>query len=282
MLSNYHTHSRFCDGKGELHEYVEFALANGFTSLGFSGHAPLPFENSFSIHAEEYQTYCDEVRALKEEYCGRIDIRLGLEIDYVPGVCDDFRPLIQQGGLDYFIGGVHIVTDPADTEWLRNRPADAAQRSWFIDGPRYETYDEGLQHLFNGNIRRGVTAFFHQTNAMIESQRPTIVAHFNKIVMHNRGRYFSEHDKWYLHLVYETIELIRETGCIAEINTRGIYKKRHDDFYPSKELLRYMNDKHIPVIISTDAHCPEDLIRSEGAEECLREIGYSEIITRLP
>ena len=74
MRSNYHTHSRYCDGKGELREYVELALANGFAALGFSGHAPLPFQNSFSIHDEDYLAYCDEVRALKEEYRGRIDI----------------------------------------------------------------------------------------------------------------------------------------------------------------------------------------------------------------
>ena len=113
MRSNYHTHSCYCDGKGQPREYVEFALANGFSALGFSGHAPLPFSNTFSIHNEDYLAYCNEVRALKEEYRGRIDIRLGLEIDYVPGVNDDFQPLIQQGGLDYFIGGVHLVTDPA-------------------------------------------------------------------------------------------------------------------------------------------------------------------------
>ena len=116
---------------------------------------------------------------------------------------------------------------------------------------------------------------------MIESQRPTIVAHFNKIVMHNRDRYFLEHDKWYLDLVYETIELIRETGCIAEVNTRGIYKKRHDDYYPSRELLCHMNELHIPVIVSTDAHCPEDLLRTEGAYEYLRQINYRNIIVEL-
>ena len=281
-MTNYHTHSHYCDGKGELREYVELALAHGFSSLGFSGHAPLPFANSFSIHDEDYIKYCDEVRSLKEEYRGRIDIRLGLEIDYVPGVCDDFRPLIQQGGLDYFIGGVHLVTNPLDTEALRSNPADAAKLIWFIDGPHQETYDEGLQRVFHGDVRRGVTAFFHQNNAMIESQRPTIVAHFNKIVMHNRDRYFLEHDKWYLDLVYETIELIHETDCIAEVNTRGIYKKRHNDYYPSHELLKYMNEKHIPVVISTDAHCPEDLLKTEGAEDYLKEIGYKEIITRLP
>lgn len=281
MRSNYHTHSCYCDGKGEPREYVEFALANGFTALGFSGHAPLPFSNSFSIHNEDYLAYCTEVRKLQEEYRGRIDILLGLEIDYVPGVNDDFRPLIQQGGLDYFIGGVHLVTDPDDTPWLRSHPSEAAQRIWFIDGPRQETYDEGLQRVFHGDIRRGITSFFRQTNAMIESQRPTIVAHFNKIVMHNRDRYFHEDEPWYRDLALETIHLIHELGLICEINTRGIYKGRHADYYPGKWLIQEMKTLRIPVIVSTDAHAPEDLLRTEGAYEYLSAIAYPEVLRDL-
>lgn len=281
MKTNYHTHSSYCDGKASPREMAAFAAAHGFTHLGFSGHAPLPFANSFSIKDDQYDAYCAEVRALREEYCGRMKVLLGLEIDYVPGVCDDFRPLIAQGGLDYFIGGVHLVTDPADTDWLRTHPAEAGERIWFIDGPLQETYDEGLQRVFHGDIRRGVTAFFHQTDAMIESQHPTIVAHFNKIVMHNRGRYFSEEEPWYSDLVHETIRLIAESGCIAEVNTRGIYKKRHNDYYPSRQLLREMNDLRIPVIVSTDAHAPDDLLRTEGAHEYLHEIGYKEVVSTI-
>lgn len=281
MPTNYHTHSSYCDGKAAPREMAAFAASHGFTHLGFSGHAPLPFANSFSIKDSQYGSYCAEVRSLQEEYRGRMEVRLGLEIDYVPGVCDDFRPLIEQGGLDYCIGGVHLVTDPADTEWLRSHPAEAGDRIWFIDGPHQETYDEGLQRVFHGDVRRAVTAFFHQSNAMIESQRPDIVAHFNKIVMHNRGRYFDEEEPWYLDLVHETIRLIAETGCMAEVNTRGIYKKRHNDYYPSRQLLREMNSLRIPVIVSTDAHAPGDLLCTEGAETYLREIGYREIVTIL-
>ncbi|MDY5969297.1 MAG: hypothetical protein SPJ13_04705, partial [Bacteroidales bacterium] len=125
------------------------------------------------------------------------------------------------------------------------------------------------------------TAFFHQNNMMIEQNRPTIVGHFNKIVMHNRGRYFSEQDRLYLDLAHETIDLIAETGCICEVNTRGIYKKRHNDYYPSRDLLRHMKDKHIPVIISSDAHAPENLDMFEGAMEFLQEIGYREVVNSL-
>ena len=124
---------------------VEFALAHGFTALGFSGHSPLPFANRFSI--KDYPGYCREIRSLQQEYAGRIDIRLGLEIDYIPGLHEDFAPLKEQGGLDYVIGSVHLITVPGSSP-------TCVDDLWYIDGPRYERYDEGLFRFFDGDIRR--------------------------------------------------------------------------------------------------------------------------------
>ena len=289
MISNYHTHSRHCDGRGELREYVEYALSKGFKALGFSGHAPVPFPNNFSIKDDDYLNYCNEVRALKAEYAGRIDIRLGLEIDYIPGLLEDFTPLVEQGGLDYTIGSVHLIPNPNDVSELRHLSATAKgderqqipYHLWFIDGPRQETYDNGLHHIFGDDIRAGVRAYFHQQNAMIEQNRPTIVGHPDKIVMHNRERYFSCTDRWYRDLLFETLQLIAETGCICELNTRGLYKGRHTDYYPSKEAVRFMDTLGIPLLVSTDAHQPSDLDRSEGAFDFLAEIGYRNIVERI-
>ena len=278
MLTNYHTHSCYCDGKATPREMVEFAVSHGFTHLGFSGHSPLPYANSFSIHGDKYLEYCDTIRALKVEFADRIDLRLGLEIDYVPGLCEDFAPLAQQGGLEYTIGSIHLIPNPDAIDYLRSHPAEAADHLWMIDGPRYETYDDGLQRHFGGDIRRAVTAFFRQNCEMIESQHPTIVGHFDKVVMHNRDRYFQYDEPWFQHLVSEIVLLIRDMGCICEVNTRGIYKGRHYDYYPAKETLVRMNELGIPVIVSTDAHAPEDLLRTEGAVDFLRGIGYREVV----
>lgn len=276
MISNYHTHSRHCDGKGELREYVDFALSHGFKALGFSGHAPVPFPNNFSIKDEDYLDYCDEVRRLKEEFEGRIDIHLGLEIDYIPGVLEDFSTLIERGGLEYVIGSIHLIP----THRL-GPDEDIPSNLWFIDGPRQETYDEGLKRLFGGDIRKGVRAFFHQSNEMIERNCPDIVGHCDKIVMHNRGRYFQPDEAWFRDLLYETIALIKEKGCIAEINTRGLYKGRHNDYYPSRAAIRHMNELGIPVIVGTDAHEPANLVMFEGVYEFLKEINYKNIINVL-
>lgn len=279
MLSNYHTHSDYCDGKVPMREMVEAAVAKGFDILGFSGHSPLPYLNTFSIR--DYDGYCREVRALREEFADRIELHLGLEIDYVPGLCEDFQPLIRQGGLEYTIGSVHLIPQPESIDYIRSHPEEAGDYLWMIDGAKYERYDEGLNRLFGGDIRRGVRAFFDQTNRMIDTQRPTIVGHFDKIVMNNKDRYFHYDEKWFKDLVYETVEVIRETGCICEVNTRGIYKGRHYDYYPAKDTLRHMNTLGIPVIVSTDAHHPDDLLRTEGAYEFLDGIHYRNIVFTL-
>ncbi len=270
MLSNFHTHSCYCDGKATPREMVDFAVGHGFTALGFSGHSPLPFDNTFSI--TDYDGYCREVRALQEEYKDRIEISLGLEFDYVPGMLEDFTPLTKQGGLDYTIGSVHLIPAPGVTP-------QGADDLWFIDGPRWERYDEGLQRLFGGDIRRGVRAYFRQQNEMLEKNRPTILGHPDKIAMHNRSRYFTEDEPWYEELALETLALARELGVIVEVNTRGIYKGRHPDYYPSRRLLQQMKQWRLPVIVSTDAHAPEDLPRTEGACEYLRAIQYPEVLT---
>ena len=268
-MTNYHSHSNYCDGKATPREMVDFAVAHDFTALGFTGHCPLPFENTFSI--TDYEGYCNEIRALKTEYADRIEINLGLEIDYIPGMLEDFTPLISQGGLEYSIGSVHLI--PAE-----GAIPQKADDLWMIDGSRYQTYDEGLMKHFGGDIKRGVKAYFYNENAMLERNRPTIVGHPDKIVMHNRDRYFHEDEPWYRDLALETIHLIKELGLICEINTRGIYKGRHADFYPGKWLIQEMRQLRIPVLISTDAHAPEDLLRTEGAYEYLEEIGYRDVL----
>ena len=44
MLTNYHTHTTFCDGKSTVEEIVLSALAKGFDAIGFSGHGFTTFD----------------------------------------------------------------------------------------------------------------------------------------------------------------------------------------------------------------------------------------------
>jgi len=264
---NFHTHTRYCDGIAEPEAYIKAALEAGLSSLGFSGHAPVPFDNGFSIRGQEsLRAYCREIEMLREKYRGRINIFLSLEADYIPGITRDFSDFSEDYGLDYMIGSVHLV---------KNSDGDL----WFIDGPERAPWIAGLEKLFGGKAREGVGNYFRQINEMIETQKPDVIGHLDKIKMHNRGEYFSEDEAWYLGMVRECLHLALEKHCIVEVNTRGLYKKRCDDLFPGTRILREMAGMKIPVCISTDAHRPEEVGLMLGTgTEALLAAGYREAL----
>lgn len=269
MNFNLHTHTTFCDGKAEPEDYIQKAIALGFHTLGFSGHAPVPFENNFSIKDDALEHYFDEITRLKEKYKSQICILLSLEIDFIPGITKDFSIYRDMGNLNYIIGGIHLVKNTGNN-----------RRFWFIDGPFQEKYDQGLQDVFHGNPRKGVEAYYNQLLEMITTQKPDIIAHLDKIKMHNKNRFFSEQEKWYQSLVWKVLKYIAtETNSIVEINTRGLYKKRSESFFPGPEILEQIHHLNIPVTLSSDAHMPEELdgYYSE-AFAMMKDIGFKELI----
>jgi len=265
---NLHTHSIYSDGKSQPREIVEEAVRQGLKTLGFSEHSPLPFDNTFSVKSADMPRYVAEIAQLKAEFKNKIDIYCGLEADYITGVSEPFAVTKEKYHLDYLIGGVHLVGQSA-------HPDDI----WFIDGPKWEIYDEGLQRFFDGDIRRAVRRFYEQTNEMIEREPFDIIAHFDKIKMHNRERYFHEDEPWYRALAFETLDLIREKGLVMEVNVRGLYKKRYNGFYPSPWLMEEACKMGVPAIISADAHHFSELtLEFTAAEEALKRVGYRNVV----
>jgi histidinol-phosphatase (PHP family) len=247
---------------------VEKAIKEGFHSLGFSSHAPVPFTNNFSIkNKESLVQYTEMVRHLQQSHQGKLNVFLGLEIDYIPGLMPDFNVFNDICRLDYAIGSVHLVK------------REGHDKLWFIDGPKPGVYDQGLAESFGNNIRMAVTAYWHQLNRMILEQEFDIIGHIDKIKMHNNGRYFSEDDDWYRKLVFETLELAKERGRIIEVNTRGLYKKRSKDYYPGVWLLKEIKEMGIPITLSSDAHKPGELTGwYREAEVMLKELGFEELM----
>lgn len=248
-----------------MKEMVQSAENRRFQQLGFSSHAPVPFENNFGIRAEAIPDYCREIDELQAHTT--VTLLKALECDFIPGMCTPFDVFRSDYNLDYIIGGVHLVR-PAQSDSL-----------WFIDGHDRQIYDDGLCNLFGGDIRKAVTAFWEQTFEMLETQHLDVIAHFDKIKMHNQNRFFHEDESWYRTLATHAVELIHKHDVIVEINTRGLYKKRSDSFYPSTELLTLVRKYDIPVIISSDAHKADelDLLFDEAWEE-LQRCGFAHLV----
>lgn len=263
---NLHTHSDFCDGSSQLFEYVQMAKLLRFQQLGFSSHAPLKFENNFSILLDKLPEYIKIIDCLKEDNYTDLAIFAGLECDYIPSFSYPFSKFRNEYNLDYIIGGVHLVENPEN------------QQLWFIDGPKRETFDEGLFEIFQGDIQKAVKQYFYQLNEMIQTQDFEILAHLDKIKMHNANRFFSENDIWYKNLCLEVIDHLAQKEIIVEINTRGIYKGRCPDFYPSDFILKLLLKNNIGVTISSDAHRPEELnLMLDEAMKHLINLGFKEV-----
>lgn len=260
---NYHTHSHFCDGKASPEEFVQEAIKRNFKYLGFSSHAPVPFENRWSIRQGELQNYCNEIENLKIKYKNQIGIFLSLEIDYIPGITTSNDDFIKQCNLDYTIGGVHLV--------------NYNNELWFIDGP-VKGYEKGLQEIFKGDIKLAVSTYYEQIIEMISTQKPDIIAHLDKVKMHNKNRFFKENEKWYVDLVDKTLETIKQANAIVEINTRGIYTGKCDSLFPSIDILMKCFQLEIPITISSDAHKPDELLAHfPETLEIIKYIGFREL-----
>ncbi len=264
---NLHQHTFFSDGKGTPMEFAEKAIELGLSTIGFSEHSPLPFSNPFSLQDENIDNYISAVEEVRENFKDQLAVYRSLEMDYIPGISEDFNYWRDRCKVDYLIGSVHLVAP------------DGFDELWFTDGPDYKIYDEGVQRFFDGDIKRAVRQFYQQTNAMIETQQFEIIGHFDKIKMHNRDRFFTDEEKWYRDLINETIDLIKQKNLIVEINTRGIYKKRSKYLFPDGYALEKVKDSNIPILLSSDAHHKDELIMLfDETQKRLTDMGFRSVI----
>ncbi|HEY3403624.1 MAG TPA: histidinol-phosphatase [Ohtaekwangia sp.] len=258
MWSNFHTHSKYCDGKGELTDYISKAKELHALSLGFSSHAPLPFTNKWCMKPEQLNEYLSEVNSLKQH--SAVEVYSGLEVDFIPGI---ISPADFKDKLDYTIGSIHFVDSLPDGT------------PWEIDGTQ-AFFQEGFERIFDHNIQDTLDRYFELTRDMVMASEPTVVGHLDKIKIQNiDDALFCETDTWYQQMVKKTVDEIARTGSIIEVNTRGIYQKKSATPYPSPWVLEYIHQKKIPVTLNSDAHHPDDIVNQfTETASLLKKIGF--------
>jgi len=262
MWANYHTHSNFCDGKSTFIEHIESAKKLNITFLGFSSHAPVPFDCKWCMRPTDLEEYLSAINALKQNQTS-IEVYAGLEVDFVPRVVS---PAQFSTRLDYTIGSIHFVDSFPDG------------KLWEIDG-LHTIFQDGLEKIFKNDFRAAFTRYFELTREMIQTACPTIIGHLDKIKIQNpKNKYFKETENWYQDQIKETIEEIKKTGAIVEVNTRGIYQKKTTDPYPSPWILEMLQKATIPITLSSDAHHADDLVNQfSSTAKLLTDIGFKKI-----
>ncbi|MBI9101140.1 MAG: histidinol-phosphatase [Spirochaetales bacterium] len=266
MKTNYHNHCYLDDGNGELFEHADSAIKNGLTGLGFSCHAPLPFINEWTLTTKTLPTYLEGVKKLKSEYKERLDIALGLEVDYIPGKMGPSSQWIKDLKLDYVIGSVHMLEDPATGTY------------YDVDGP-----DEGFLHLlknvYKNDIKKMVAAYFHAEISLMEEHEFDILGHCDLIKKKNKdNKFFDQNEAWYRKEALGMLEVLAGKDIIMEINTGAIARGYQTEFYPNLWMLKEAFRMNIPITLNSDCHQPEKISESyTESMTIIKDIGYREL-----
>ncbi|MFQ3619865.1 MAG: histidinol-phosphatase [Spirochaetales bacterium] len=268
IKTNYHTHYSICDGKGEAEDYIRMALQKGFTALGFSSHAPVPFENPTNMEAKNLPVYLKTLQGLIKQYKEQLVIYLGLEIDFIHELTKPQKKLTTLPELDYFIGSFHCMWSPKNSCYreIDNTP---------------EIFQAILEEDFGGNIQAFVERYYQYIAELLETLNPPILGHFDLIKKNNpKEKYFKESEAWYQKAVRTMYPILRKYEPIVEVNTGGLARGKTDSVYPSPWILYELRKENVPVMINSDAHTPEMLdAYVEEAIYLLKDVGYKKVWT---
>ncbi len=263
--TNYHSHSEFCDGTGKLEDYVISAIKKGFDVLGFSGHAPLPFESDWTIPKARLETYIEELKRLKGIYKEKIEIKIGLEVDYIKNIMGPSDSFYKEIGLDFIIGSIHLLPDGETEGYLS------------VDYKKSEI-EQLINKTFGGDARLLVKEYYGKIRDMSEHRGFDIIGHLDVIKKTNiNSIYFDETENWYKKEIEITLECIAANRQIIEINTGNILNDP-SRIYPSSWILKRAQYYNIPIMLNSDAHRPDRLDNYfKEAKTMIIDAGYNEI-----
>jgi len=254
VLADYHIHTKMCGhAKGEMEDYLTTAQRLGLAEIGFSDHLPLYFLSpeemipGYAMPEGDIPAYIDAVKKLQKKG-GPVQVKLGVEADYIPGCEDKLEKLLNPHSFDFIIGSVH-----------------------FIDGWSFDRQEE-IDRYGEWDIWELYERYFTLVQQAALSGLFDIMAHPDLIKKFN---FIPSQD---LMPLYEnTVRAFKKAGVCVEVNTAGLrYPVR--EVYPSPGFLKVAFRHGLPVTLGSDAHLPEQV--GAGLAEAvalLREIGYTEI-----
>ena len=238
MLSNFHTHSTFCDGKNTPEEMVLEAIRLGCPAIGFSGHSNTPFDPGYCMDADREKAYRREVLRLQEQYDGRIQIFLGIEQDYYSAPADPVY--------SYRIGSVHYVKKDGVYLSIDDTP---------------ELFQKGVEELYGGDYYALCEDYYRLEADVINRTGCQIVGHFDLVTKFNeKYHFFDENHPRYVAAAETALQTLLSQGALLEINTGAMSRGWKTVPYPAPALLKRLGRQSAGMILSSDAHRKEDLL----------------------
>jgi histidinol phosphate phosphatase HisJ family len=243
---DYHMHTTFSDGKADHLTMLKAAEVVGLREIGFSDHLT-PFDTAWSIK----RTHLHEMAAGVESVCHKspsVTVKLGAEVDFIPGKEAELCTLIDELPLDYVIGSVHFMDE------------------WNFDTRSDDYKDKDINDIYN--------RYFLLVQDAARSGLFDVMGHVDLI------KKFGVYPTFPLHEIYEkTASIFKQSGVVVELNTSGLTKPCKE-FYPSYPFLQELKRQKVPVTLGSDAHRPEAVGQYfDHAVALLKHIGYTHVVS---
>lgn len=249
MRVDLHNHTPLCQhATGTPEQYIQKAIALGIDIYGFSCHAPMEFDTRYRMSLEQLPTYLAMLQELRARYEGQIDVRIGLEVDFIKGREQLIESQVLDAQVDYLVGSVHFLSD------------------WGFDNPEF------IGHYKHTDITQCWSDYLDSISLMAQSGLFQIIGHFDLLKIFDNPP-----PPALLPKLRKSLESIKDNACVLEINSAGLRKPCAEQ-YPSREILRIAKELEIPITFASDAHSLEQV--GAGYEICRElalDLGYTHI-----
>lgn len=242
-----HMHTPLCKhAYGQPIAYAETGIRRGLKGIIMTCHSPMPnnFSRSVRMDPEEFPGYVELVDISTQEMAGRIEVKLGLESDWFPGMEDWLTELHKSADFHYILGSVHPFL------------------------PEYKDM------FWTGDVLDFQKGYFMHLADAAETGLFDCLAHPDIV------KVMTAHE-WHFEKLVETVDIalgrIAKTGVAMELNTSGL-QKNYPEMNPGPEMLAMMNRHGIPVVVGSDSHRPQRVSEDfEFAFNVLQEAGYEDV-----
>ena len=243
-----HMHTTLCKhARGPLADYAAQAERIGLRGVTVTCHSPMPFgwNPKVRMTVKQLPQYIDMVAAVRDEYAGRVDLRLGMESDYLPGMEGWLDDLHRRAEFSYILGSVHPQTDE--------------YQAMYLEGSTRLEYEESY---FDNLANAAESGLFDCLS------HPDIVK-----IVHPSQYKVDEH----MNTIRRALDRIARAGTAMELNTSGV-NKPYREMNPGLEILREMARRGIPVVIGSDSHDAHRVgVDFDKALTMLQNAGYDSV-----
>ncbi len=234
FIADYHIHlERGPFTREWARRFIENALSRGVTEVGFSEHGHRFPENRAMLPVDwvdaELDQYLRLVRALKDE---GLPVKLGLEMDYVPGFERPIAAFTAKAPFDYVIGSVHFID------------------GFCFDDPKNMPRWQGL------DVDAMYVQYFRILGQAARSGLFDTIGHPDVIKVFGFRPASRPDDLWQAFL-----EAAKASDVALEVSAAGWYKPV-GEMYPDPAWLPSIKAAGIPITLASDAHDPESPGRS--------------------